>query len=79
MLCIFVQAGFPPGVVNIIPGYGPTAGMAIAEHMEVDKIAFTGSTEVIYLSTVEPLHNGHLGDRRKWPLWRGGRYGEVGV
>ena len=28
--------------------------------------------------TVEPLHNGHLGDRRKWPLWRGGRYGEVG-
>ena len=43
--CIF-QAGFPPGVVNLVPGYGPTAGMAIAEHMEVDKIAFTGSTEV---------------------------------
>ena len=40
------QAGFPPGVVNLVPGYGPTAGMAIAEHMEVDKIAFTGSTEV---------------------------------
>ena len=31
------------------------------------------------ITTVEPLHNGHLGDRRKWPLWRGGRYGEVGV
>ena len=31
------------------------------------------------LHTVEPLHNGHHGDRRKWPLWRGGRYGEVGV
>lgn len=44
-VCIF-QAGFPPGVVNLVPGYGPTAGMAIAEHMEVDKIAFTGSTEV---------------------------------
>ena len=29
--------------------------------------------------TVEPLHNGHLGDRRKWPLWRGGCYGEVRV
>ena len=43
----YLQAGFPPGVVNLIPGYGPTAGMAIAEHMEVDKIAFTGSTEVI--------------------------------
>ena len=41
-----MQAGFPPGVVNLVPGYGPTAGMAIAEHMEVDKIAFTGSTEV---------------------------------
>ena len=41
------QAGFPPGVVNIVPGYGPTAGAAISEHMEVDKVAFTGSTEVI--------------------------------
>ncbi|XP_067039611.1 aldehyde dehydrogenase, mitochondrial-like [Acropora muricata] len=43
------EAGFPPGVVNLVPGYGPTAGMAIAEHMEVDKIAFTGSTEVGHL------------------------------
>lgn len=40
------EAGFPPGVVNIMPGYGPTAGAAISEHMDVDKIAFTGSTEV---------------------------------
>ena len=31
------------------------------------------------LYTVEPLYNGHLGDRRKWPLWSGARYGEVGV
>ena len=31
------------------------------------------------LHTVEPLHNGHHGDRKKWPLWRGGRYGKVGV
>lgn len=38
--------GFPPGVVNIIPGMGPTAGAAIASHADVDKIAFTGSTEV---------------------------------
>ena len=29
--------------------------------------------------TVKPLHNGYFGDRRKWPNWRGGRYGEVGV
>ena len=41
------QAGFPAGVVNIITGYGPTAGAAIAEHMDIDKVAFTGSTEVI--------------------------------
>ena len=40
------QAGYPPGVVNVIPGYGPTAGAAIASHMNVDKVAFTGSTEV---------------------------------
>ena len=40
------EAGFPPGVVNIVPGYGPTAGAAIARHMDVDKVAFTGSTEV---------------------------------
>ncbi|XP_069816903.1 aldehyde dehydrogenase, mitochondrial [Dendropsophus ebraccatus] len=40
------EAGFPPGVVNIIPGMGPTAGAALASHMDVDKVAFTGSTEV---------------------------------
>src|SRR3981189_1388044 len=40
------EAGFPPGVVNILPGYGPTAGAALARHMDVDKVAFTGSTEV---------------------------------
>ncbi|KAL2089001.1 hypothetical protein ACEWY4_015900 [Coilia grayii] len=40
------EAGFPPGVVNILPGFGPTAGAAIARHMSIDKVAFTGSTEV---------------------------------
>lgn len=40
------DAGFPAGVVNIIPGYGPTAGAAIAVHPEIDKVAFTGSTEI---------------------------------
>jgi len=40
------EAGFPPGVVNILPGYGPTAGAAIASHPDIDKVAFTGSTEV---------------------------------
>lgn len=36
------EAGLPDGVLNIVPGYGPTAGAALAEHMDVDKIAFTG-------------------------------------
>ncbi|MGC3987366.1 MAG: aldehyde dehydrogenase family protein [Pseudorhodoferax sp.] len=36
----------PPGVVNVLPGYGPTAGAALAQHLGVDKIAFTGSTAV---------------------------------
>jgi len=40
------EAGFPPGVINIIPGHGPTAGAALAHHMDVDKNSFTGSTEV---------------------------------
>ncbi len=40
------QAGFPDGVVNIVPGYGHTAGAALTTHREVDKISFTGSTEV---------------------------------
>lgn len=44
--CACLQAGFPPGVVNVLPGYGHTAGAAIASHMEIDKVAFTGSTAV---------------------------------
>jgi acyl-CoA reductase-like NAD-dependent aldehyde dehydrogenase len=43
---LIVEAGFPPGVVNIIPGYGPTAGAALVNHPDVNKISFTGSTEV---------------------------------
>lgn len=38
------EAGFPHGVVNIVNGYGPTVGQAIAEHMEIRKVAFTGGT-----------------------------------
>ncbi|KAH8803476.1 aldehyde dehydrogenase domain-containing protein [Xylogone sp. PMI_703] len=38
------EAGFPPGVVNVITGYGPSAGAALSEHMDVRKLSFTGST-----------------------------------
>ena len=40
------EAGIPDGVVNVVPGYGETAGAAISAHPDVDKVAFTGSTEV---------------------------------
>jgi phenylacetaldehyde dehydrogenase len=40
------EAGIPDGVVNIVPGYGETAGAALSAHPDVDKVAFTGSTEV---------------------------------
>ncbi|CAG8481897.1 8637_t:CDS:2 [Ambispora gerdemannii] len=36
------EAGFPPGVINIVPGFGPIAGAAIAKHMRISKVAFTG-------------------------------------
>jgi phenylacetaldehyde dehydrogenase len=43
---LIMEAGFPEGVVNIVPGFGETAGAALSAHPDVDKIAFTGSTEV---------------------------------
>lgn len=43
---LILEAGLPEGVVNIITGFGPGAGSSIAEHPDIDKVAFTGSTEV---------------------------------
>jgi phenylacetaldehyde dehydrogenase len=43
---LMIEAGVPPGVVNIVTGYGETAGASLAAHDDVDKVAFTGSTEV---------------------------------
>jgi phenylacetaldehyde dehydrogenase len=43
---LFMEAGYPAGVVNVVPGYGETAGAALSSHPDVDKVAFTGSTEV---------------------------------
>jgi acyl-CoA reductase-like NAD-dependent aldehyde dehydrogenase len=43
---LVLEAGFPPGVVNIVTGYGETAGRALVAHPDVNKIAFTGSTPV---------------------------------
>ena len=43
---IHSSPGFPAGVFNVIPGFGPTAGAGLSEHPDVAKISFTGSTEV---------------------------------
>ncbi|KAH9958072.1 aldehyde dehydrogenase [Russula dissimulans] len=46
MCSLINEAGFPPGVVNVVTGHGDTVGKAIATHMDIDKITFTGSTLV---------------------------------
>lgn len=45
-LCEIVAKIFPPGVVNVLSGFGATCGAAIASHMKIEKVAFTGSTLV---------------------------------
>ena len=40
------EAGFPPGVINVVPGFGPTTGQPLVEHPDVNMVTFTGSTEV---------------------------------
>ena len=62
------EAGFPDGVVNIVPGYGETAGAALAAHPDVDKVAFTGSTEVGKL-----VLNAARGNLKKVSLELGGK------
>jgi len=46
MCSLINEAGFPPGVVNVVTGYGDTVGNAISMHRGIDKITFTGSTMV---------------------------------
>ncbi len=62
------EAGFPPGVVNILAGFGETAGAALASHPDVDKVAFTGSTEVGRL-----IVNAAAGNLKKVSLELGGK------
>jgi phenylacetaldehyde dehydrogenase len=65
---LILAAGFPEGVVNIVPGYGETAGAALAAHYDVDKVAFTGSTEVGKL-----IVNAATGNLKKVTLELGGK------
>ena len=65
---LLLEAGLPAGVVNIVTGFGETAGAALAAHLDVDKIAFTGSTEVGKL-----IVNAAAGNLKKVSLELGGK------
>jgi acyl-CoA reductase-like NAD-dependent aldehyde dehydrogenase len=65
---LICEAGFPEGVVNILPGFGETAGAALAARPGVDKIAFTGSTEV-----GKQIVRASAGNLKKVPLELGGK------
>ena len=62
------EVGFPPGVVNIVPGYGHSAGARIAEHPDIDKVAFTGSTE-----TGRKIVTASAGNLKRLSLEMGGK------
>lgn len=62
------EVGFPPGVVNIVPGFGNTAGQRLAEHPDVAKIAFTGST-----ATGRKIVEASAGNLKKVQLELGGK------
>ena len=70
---LIMEAGFPEGVVNILPGYGPSAGQALATHKDVDKVAFTGSTEVGY----EIMRNSHKHNLKRITLELGGKSANI--
>ena len=65
---LFCEAGFPDGVVNVVTGFGETAGAALAAHPNIEKVAFTGSTEVGKL-----IVNAAAGDLKKVTLELGGK------
>ena len=70
---LIMEAGFPEGVVNILSGYGPSAGAALAQHHLVDKVAFTGSTEVGY----EIMRTAHKNNLKRVTLELGGKSANI--
>lgn len=72
-LCeLIAEVGFPPGVVNVVPGYGHTAGARIAEHPDVAKISFTGST-----ATGQSIVRASAGNLKRVQLELGGKGANV--
>jgi aldehyde dehydrogenase (NAD+) len=67
---LVVEAGFPPGVINVLSGYGPTVGAAMANHMKIRKIAFTGST----VTGRKIMHMAADSNLKKVSLELGGRF-----
>jgi aldehyde dehydrogenase (NAD+) len=63
------EAGFPPGVLNIVPGFGATAGKHLVQHPLVDKVAFTGSTTVGF----DIMRNSHVSNLKRITLELGGK------
>lgn len=68
-----LEAGLPEGVLNILSGYGPTAGQALAQHPLIDKVAFTGSTEVGY----EIMKTAHKNNLKRITLELGGKSANI--
>src|SRR3546814_6010084 len=64
-----IEAGIPPGVLNVLPGYGHTVGKALALHMDVDTLVFTGSTKIAKQLMV---YSGESNMKRVW-LEAGGK------
>lgn len=72
-LCELInEVGFPPGVVNVVPGYGHTAGARIAEHPDIDKVSFTGST-----ATGQSIVRASAGNLKRVQLELGGKGANV--
>ena len=69
---LVAESGIPDGVVNIVTGYGHTAGAALAEHPRVDKIAFTGSVE-----TGQAIVRASAGNLKRFSLELGGKSPDI--
>jgi len=69
---LILEAGFPAGVVNICPGFGPTAGAALAEHMDVNKISFTGEH-----TTGQLIVKASMGNLKRVTLELGGKSPDI--
>jgi aldehyde dehydrogenase (NAD+) len=65
---LMMEVGFPPGVVNLVPGYGATAGARIAAHPDIAKVSFTGST-----ATGRTIVQASAGNLKKLQLELGGK------